>query len=199
MPDLSLRQLPKAFAFVGVLLAAAPLALAQSMVPAGPAPLAAGTAAPAFATRTVGGRPLTLKSLRGHVVLLDFWATWCGPCRMATPTLQSLHGKFAGRGLRVVGMSLDDASTRAGIPAFRRQFGVTYALAYAPQANLRTAMAYHTNQDPNSPGTRLDRPVPPSVFLIDRRGVVRWSQIGYSLDEGQILSRLIAKLLAEKA
>lgn len=172
-----LRPLSWALAFGGALLAAAPVAFAQTLAPA--------------------GRPLTLKSLRGHVVLLDFWATWCGPCRMVTPTLQSLHRRFAGRGLRVVGMSLDDASTHASIPAFRRQFGVTYALAYAPQANLRTAMAYHTNQDPYSPGTRLDRPVPPSVFLIDRRGVVRWSQIGYSRDEGQILSRLIAKPLAE--
>lgn len=193
------RPLSWALVFGGALLAAVPVAFAQTLAPAGRPPLPAGTTAPAFATTTVAGRPLTLKSLRGHVVLLDFWATWCGPCRMATPTLQSLHGKFARRGLRVVGMSLDDASTRSGIPAFRRQFGVTYALAYAPQANLRTAMAYHTNQDPNSPGKRLDRPVPPSVFLIDRRGVVRWSQIGYSRDEGQILSRLIAKLLAEKA
>lgn len=185
MPDLSLRKLPKAFAFVGVLLAAAPLAFAQTLAPAGQPPLPAGTAAPAFATKTLAGRPLTLKSLRGHVVLLDYWATWCGPCRMATPTLESLHRKFGGRGLRVVGMSVDDAHSVGAVPAFIRQFGITYTVTVSPAANAAAARAYHAQGIP-------------SQYLIDKKGVVRWSQSGFSPSEGTALSSLIAKLQGER-
>jgi len=72
MPAFPLRPLFRALVLGGALLAAVPVAFAQTLAPAGRPPLPAGTAAPAFATKTVAGRPLTLKSLRGHVVLLDY-------------------------------------------------------------------------------------------------------------------------------
>jgi thiol-disulfide isomerase/thioredoxin len=151
-----------------------------------PPPLAAGTRAPAFVTKTVGGKTLSLKSLRGKVVLLDYWATWCGPCRMATPTLQALHKKYASHGLAVVGLSVDDASTVAQVKPFIKHFGMTYAVAAVPQANGKAAAAY------NAQGI-------PSQYLIDKKGIVRWSQSGYSLNEKQELSKMIEKLLTEKA
>jgi len=150
------------------------------------APLPAGTRAPAFATRTVTGKPLSLKSLRGHVVLLDFWATWCGPCRMATPTLEALHRKFGSRGLRVVGMSVDDARTVAQVRPMMKQLGMTYAVSAVPAVNGKFAAAYRVNGIP-------------SQYLIDKKGVVRWSQGGFAPGEGKPLSVLIQKLLAEKA
>jgi thiol-disulfide isomerase/thioredoxin len=67
-----------------------------------------GTPAPAFSLKTYDGAPITLASLRGKVVLLDFWATFCPPCIAALPELQALHAKYDDRGFAVVGVTVDD-------------------------------------------------------------------------------------------
>ncbi len=144
--------------------------------------LPANRPAPEFMTTGLDGKPLSLKSLRGKVVLLDMWATWCGPCRMATPMLQSLHQKFGGRGLKVVGISVDD--TIAMAKPFQKQMKVTYTLAANPDANPKIAQAY------NAQGI-------PAIYLIDQKGIVRWSQSGYDANgEEQLLSQKINALLA---
>ena len=160
-------------------------AAAQDMVPAPPPPLPAGTRAPAFATRTLDGKPLSLRGLRGKVVLLDYWATWCGPCRMATPTLRALHRKFHRQGFSVVGMSMDQADTSAQVAPFVRAMHMTYPVTLSLAANARAQAAYHAD-------------ALPSQYLIDKRGIVRWSQTGYSPDEGKVLTALIPGLLAER-
>jgi thiol-disulfide isomerase/thioredoxin len=150
-----------------------------------PPPLPTGSRAPAFATTTLQGKPLSLASLRGKVVLLDYWATWCGPCRMATPALQSLHKQFARQGLRVVGLSVDQADSLAQVKPFVKAFGMTYLVSASPALNGRAARAYHVNGIP-------------SQYLIDKKGIVRWSQSGYSEGERQELAARIRTLLAEK-
>ena len=157
---------------------------AQFMEAAPPPPLPAGTPAPNFATRTVGGKPLTLKSLRGKVVLLDYWATWCGPCQMATPTLEGLSRKFGKQGLAVVGMSVDDSRSVGVVKPFMKHFGVTYIVTTGLLMNGKAQRAYHVSGIP-------------SQFLIDKKGIVRWSQSGYSESEGQELTPRIKRLLAE--
>jgi thiol-disulfide isomerase/thioredoxin len=64
--------------------------------------------APAFSLRDLDGHPISLARFRGSVVLLNFWATWCAPCRAEIPRLIALQKTLGGRGLRVVGISLDD-------------------------------------------------------------------------------------------
>ena len=179
--------LPKTV-FLTATLSAALLSAAsgQGVMEAPPPPLPAGTHAPAFSTTTLAGKPLSMRSLRGRVVLLDYWATWCGPCQMATPTLQALHKRYASRGLAVVGLSMDDSRSVAQVKPFMRHFGMTYLVSASPLANEKAAMAYRVNGIP-------------SQYLIDKRGVVRWSQSGYSPSEGQELSLKIRKLLAEKS
>ena len=171
------------FAVLLALLPAAPLLAQDYGNP--PPPLAAGTRAPDFTTQTIAGKPLSLKSLRGKVVLLDYWATWCGPCQMATPTLQSLHKQFGKQGLRVVGLSVDDQRSVGAVKPFMKHFGMTYLVSASPAANGRAQYAYNVHGIP-------------SQFLIDKKGIIRWSQSGYSENEGQELPSLIKKLLAEK-
>lgn len=68
----------------------------------------AGKAAPPFSVTTIDGKPLTLESLRGKVVLADFWATFCPPCMKALPELQALQQKYAAKGFTVVGLTVED-------------------------------------------------------------------------------------------
>ena len=166
------------------LLSALPAA-AQEMMPAPPPPMRAGTRAPAFSSRTLGGKPISLHSLRGKVVLLDFWATWCVPCRISMPTLRSLHRTFHRRGFTVVGVSMDDADTMAQVKPFVRARHIAYPIALSLTANARAQQAYHAE-------------ILPSEYLIDRKGIVRWSQIGYSPSDRVELSGRIRALLAKR-
>ncbi len=177
---------PRPFVALAALsLAWAVPAAAQQMMTAPPPPLPAGTRAPAFTTKTLAGKPLSLRDLRGKVVLLDYWATWCGPCRMATPTLRGLQQKFHGRGFSVVGMSMDQADTLAQVKPFVKAMHITYPVTVGLAANNRAQAAYHAD-------------ALPSQYLIDKKGVVRWSQAGYSVDEGKELDGMIQRLLAER-
>ena len=167
---------------LGLLPASLPLALAQDTPP-----VKAGTVAPAFTTKTVDGKPLTLKSLRGKVVLMDIWATWCGPCRQVTPILQSLHQKYGGKGLQVIGLSVDDSGSSNQVKPFQKANKLTYTLAVSPEANAKTAQAY------NAQGI-------PSIYLIDQKGIVRWSQSGFDAqNEERELNQRISELLAKPA
>ena len=179
MNSYPLRSLLKAVACAGCiyLMGAGTAAVAQDPSP----PLAAGTHAPAFKARSLGGSTVSLSSLRGHVVLVDFWATWCGPCKMAMPTLQHLYKQFGPSGFRVVGMSVDDASTVGDIRPVLKQLGVTYTITSSKDYNAKAESDYNVNGIP-------------SQVLIDKKGVVRWSQSGYSEDEGTELAALIKKL-----
>jgi len=160
-------------------------ARAQGFMDAPPPPLPVGTRAPAFTTTTLQGKPLSLRSLRGHVVLLDYWATWCGPCRMATPTMQALNRQYARKGLRVIGMSVDQPDSLAQVKPFVKAMGMTYTITASPRANGRAQSAYNAHAIP-------------AQYLIDKKGIVRWSQEGFSPNEGQQLSAMIRRLLAEK-
>ena len=145
-----------------------------------------GKQAPDFATTTTEGKPLSLQSLRGKVVLLDYWATWCGPCKMAMPTLEALHKSLSPQGLRVVGISVDTPETISDVPAVSRQLGVTYTLAASPEQDAKAAGKYNISGIP-------------AQFLIDKNGVVRWTSNGFAPSEVQLLTVLIRKLLAEPA
>lgn len=86
--------------------------------------------APDFTLTSLAGRTLSLHDLRGHYVLLDFWATWCGPCRMEMPRLDDLQRKYAGRGLEVVGVNSGEAPKR--VRRFIEQKGTSYTILLDP-------------------------------------------------------------------
>ena len=112
--------------------------------------------APAVVVRDLSSKPLNLATLRGKVVLLNFWATWCAPCQLEMPAFERWQKQYAGQGLAVAGISMDDDadSVRKTIAKLR----VTYPIAMGTVALGR------------SYGGVLGLP---ETFLIDRTGVIR--------------------------
>jgi len=117
---------------------------------------------PDFALPTLSGAPIRLSDLRGKVVLLNFWATWCGSCRAEMPTIDALYRQYKDRGLEVLSVSLDTAPI-AKIQAFVDKLGVS----------LRVGL------DPSSSTARTFRVlVLPTAYLIDRAGNVIVREVG---------------------
>jgi thiol-disulfide isomerase/thioredoxin len=117
---------------------------------------------PAFAVTTRDGRLLTADSLRGRVVLVNVWATWCAPCRVEMPALQQLATQYAPEGVVVLGLSVDRGPASA-VDAFLAERGITYPVAIVDEA---TVAAFG--------GVRGY----PTSLLLDRRGVVRHAVVG---------------------
>ena len=118
---------------------------------------------PAYAFTAFDGTEVHSDDLRGKVVVLNFWATWCGPCKLEMPSLQSLHEDRADDGVVVLGLSTDVGDPDP-VEAFLRERGITYPVGRATNAH-RQAFG----------GIRGI----PTTFLIDRNGVVQHRVVGY--------------------
>ena len=138
-------------------------------------------AAPDFRVTTLEGAPVTPDSLRGKVVLLNFWATWCPPCRVEMPGFQDVYDEHRGDGFVVLGVSTDRAG-RDPVREFLRENGITYPVA---MANGEIVNAYG--------GAR----VLPTSFLIDREGRIRHEVRGYFTEVA--LRQAVRRLLDEDA
>lgn len=125
-----------------------------------------GKPAPDFTLGVLGGDYLTLSDLRGQVVLLNFWATWCEACRDEMPAMQRIYEKYRDRGVTIVGVNLME--TELAVKGFVDRLGVTFPIVY----DLTGAVH----------DTYLVRPMPTSYF-IDRTGVVRFMFIGPMTEE----------------
>jgi cytochrome c biogenesis protein CcmG/thiol:disulfide interchange protein DsbE len=112
--------------------------------------------APDFALQTVDGQTVTLSELRGKPVIVNFWASWCGPCREEFPLLVSAYQQYAPQGLQIVGVIHDDAAQTA--TDFARGYGATWPLALDPSDQAWNA--FHAAFVPVS-------------YYIDRDGIVR--------------------------
>jgi thiol-disulfide isomerase/thioredoxin len=141
-----------------------------------------GAFAPAFSgLEPMTGFPSTVAALRGRVVLVDFWASWCGPCRILTPVLSGWQARYGAQGLSVVGITTDSPETAA---ASKEQFGMRYPVASDPQGE--TSKAYSVS-------------ALPTLFIIDKRGVVRDLSIGYDPGQDARVEGILKSLLAEPA
>lgn len=134
--------------------------------------------APDFVLPQLDGTPLRLSDYRGKVVLLDFWATWCDPCREETPHFVKLQREYADRGLQIIGVSMDDTSEP--VRDFYQQFHVNYPVV---RGSAKTGEAY---------GGVLGLPI---AFLLDREGRIVAKHVGPT--EADTFEREIAALLSK--
>jgi len=130
--------------------------------PVGPPPRLASFPAPDFTLPTLSGAPIRLSDLRGKVVLLNFWVTWCGSCRAEMPTLDALYQQYKDRGLEVLAVNLD-ATTTSKVQAFVGELGVTFRIGLDPSSSI--ARTYRVAGLP-------------TTYLIDRAGNVVVQEVG---------------------
>jgi peroxiredoxin len=118
--------------------------------------------APDFTLPGIDGKDLKLSSYKGKVVILDFWATWCPPCRKGIPDLIELKKKYGSKGLEVIGVSLD-TETKNQVPAFVKDKGINYPVVYGTQT---VAQQYGGIE------------AIPTSFIIDKQGKIAASYQG---------------------
>ena len=166
------------------------LAAAATLAPGVPAAraqteagLPVGSRPPSFPLKTLKGKTLNAARLPGKVVVVDFWATWCGPCRVSIPVLQAMHNRYGSRGLVVIGISDEDRQT---VSQFAARNKMTYRLAADPA--YRNAISQY-----QVVGL-------PTMVILDKKGVVRLYEIGFNpYTSKPRVEALVKKLLAEKA
>jgi|CZKU01.1.fsa_nt_gi thiol-disulfide isomerase/thioredoxin len=141
-----------------------------------------GTFAPTWkGVESVSGSfPPSIGAMRGRVVILDFWATWCGPCRIVIPKLGALQARYGAQGLSVLGVSTEDPQE---VALFAQKMAVRYAVASDKHAE--TTRSYGVMSLP-------------TLVVIDKRGVVRDVAIGYDSSEDARLDASVRSLLAEQ-
>jgi len=145
----------------------------------------AGASAPAAAAlpagTAAGGASLDLQNYRGRVVYLDFWASWCGPCRQSFPWMEAMKDAYARRGLAVVAVDLDEHKSDAD--RFLGRFHPAFHIVFDPQGSLAEEFKVHGM---------------PTSVVFDRQGNLRFTHIGFRPADAAAYERQIEELLAEK-
>jgi thiol-disulfide isomerase/thioredoxin len=121
-----------------------------------------GDMMPAYTAKTLDGAPYDLASEKGKVVLVNVWATWCGPCRFEIPELQKMHDDLGGRGFKVVGVSVDEGEAKE-VKQFMTDQKMTYPVVHDPDGRIANLLA---------------TTVLPTSVLLDRHGKIVWREIG---------------------
>lgn len=140
-----------------------------------------GMAAAPLVGRTLEGEPFDLAEMRGTVVLVNVWATWCGPCRLELPELARLHHVHRERGFAVVGVSVDARRASGAVRAMVREFELDYPIVLDPDQKAVEPLALRGY---------------PTSILVDREGVVRWRRDAMIEDDDAELGAAIAAALA---
>jgi cytochrome c biogenesis protein CcmG/thiol:disulfide interchange protein DsbE len=155
-------------------------------LPGAPVSNPASTRVPSdFVVRTLDGREFKLSEYQGKVLVVDFWATWCGPCRQETPQLARLARENRDRGLEVIGLHIDDRgrSSPEDIRKFIDNYGITYTVGLATDDMFT---AYLGTDDDTIPQT----------LVFGRDGRLTKHLIGYSQSGGKALDEAVNQALA---
>ena len=133
--------------------------------------------APAFTVKTLDGKPLKSSDLRQKPMIVDFWATWCGPCRASMPHLSAMQTRYEKQGLTVIGLSVDESGPQ-GVKKFASQLGVKFTLAMANDDVL----------DAYGPIRSI-----PTTFFINRKGDIVRRVVGYI--DGETMEDYVKEIL----
>ncbi|MBL6690635.1 MAG: TlpA family protein disulfide reductase [Pseudomonadales bacterium] len=138
-------------------------------------------AAPTFTLNTLDGEPVSTDSLRGKVLYVDFWASWCGPCKVSFPDMHALQEEFGEEQFQVVAVSVD--SNPEDARRFVRRFEPNFLVLSDPEGAI---------------AERFNIPAMPTSFLIDQQGNIRHMHKGYKPGDIDKLKPLIAALTGEQ-
>jgi peroxiredoxin len=141
-----------------------------------------GFAAPDFELATLEGGTVRLSDLRGQVVVLNFWASWCPPCRAEMPDLQALHDAYAGRGVVVVSVNSTVQDDEQAARDFAAEFGLTFPVPPDPAGEATRAYQVQAL---------------PTTFVIDRAGVIDRVIVGGPLGRSALDSVVLDLLAGE--
>jgi len=140
-----------------------------------------GFLAPDFTLQDLAGKSHTLSDLKGRVVMVNIWATWCGPCKREIPSLVRLYQSRREKGLEILALSVDRTSPER-VASFADRYQMNFPVLLNPRGDV---------------GNKYWARSIPSTFLVDKKGVIRWKVIGTrEWDDAQALAR-IDPLLAE--
>lgn len=139
-----------------------------------------GSEAPDFVLFSIDDKKFTLSDYKGKVVLLEFWATWCPPCRMSIPELETLHERFMDKDLVVLSINIDDGENgKERVKDFLREYNVSYPVLLD-----------------NGHVTRLYAVTSiPTIYILDRQQRIINKYMGYSPGLGELLAQEIQPLL----
>jgi thiol-disulfide isomerase/thioredoxin len=132
-----------------------------------------------------GGKRSVISEYKGKVLILDFYATWCVPCRDSVPHLIGLQKKYEDQGLKVVGLNVGGPGDAQRVPAFAKQFGIQYTLA-KPDDDLVSLLF-------------ADSDAIPQTFVFDRQGQLVERLIGFDQESGEHIDRAVEAALKTAA
>lgn len=136
--------------------------------------------APDFALTTLDGEKVKLSDLKGHVVMINFWASWCGPCRQEMPLLNDIYASYKKAGFVLLGVNLDESAEDA--KAFLKKTPVNFPVLIYSKGQVADL---YKNQ------------AMPSSYFVDRKGDLVYLHQGYRPGEEEDYKKVIKKLLAQ--
>jgi len=139
-----------------------------------------GKPLPALSMTTMDGKAITSQSLKGKVVVIDFWATWCEPCKMLSPSIQAIHTKYSSKGVFVIGANTrENGDAKTNVAKYVKEHKYTYAMTLDNQPYSQ----------------KLGVTGIPCVLVVDKKGVVSRVFVGYGPGVGDQIDAAVAKLL----
>jgi peroxiredoxin len=157
------------------------LALAGCAALEGPTATSPNGGTADFALRDLDGELVRLSDLRGSVVVLNFWATWCGPCAAEQPQLEKLWRSYRERGLVVLGVSMDGPETIADVAPLVRSRGITFPVLLDVETRVT--------------GSMNPRRAAPFTMLLGKDGAVVWQKASYAHGDADELEGHVQRLL----